>query len=78
MDFSGLGLPRVPTLIVAGDRDEFCRRGDLRSWLRAAGADASSLEDVTLAATDHFFSGRERSLVDEIVRFFRGLTPPAS
>jgi hypothetical protein len=78
MEFSGLGLPTSPTLIVAGDRDEFCRSGDLRSWLAEVGADASSLEDVTLAGADHFYSGRERSLGDAIAGFYRGLTPRAS
>lgn len=55
-DAASLRSLRVPTLLLAGDRDEFCPPEELRSL----GERIGRCEVVVAAGTNHFFWRRER------------------
>ena len=69
--FRHLRAIRKPTLVLYGDRDEYCY-GDVRRCV-AILADAigpkTNYEFVILGDADHGFAGREQELVDVIVNW---------
>jgi hypothetical protein len=71
LDFSGLWLPLAPTLIVMGDRDEFCSVQSLRSWLADGPGARQDLTVKIIPKCNHFFVSREEALVDEVSQFVR-------
>jgi alpha/beta superfamily hydrolase len=67
LDFAGLALPRCRTLIVTGDRDDFCARAALERWI---GARADEAHLVVIPGADHFYWGAEPRLVAALVEFY--------
>jgi alpha/beta superfamily hydrolase len=67
MDFADLRLPGCDTLIVIGDRDEFCALSSLDRWLN--GLPEARYEKVVLRGGDHFYWGQETALKSAITDF---------
>lgn len=64
-DEASLRSLRAPTLLLAGDRDEFCPPEDLRSL----GKRIRRCEVVVTAGTDHYFWRREREAARVVGEF---------
>ena len=64
-DEASLRSLRAPTLLLAGDRDEFCPPKELRSL----GKRIRRCEVVVTAGTDHFFWRREREAARTVGEF---------
>jgi hypothetical protein len=68
ISFEGLKLPDTPTLIIAGDQDDYCSLQSLKNWLsNSPDSMLASLE--SLAGVDHFYWGAERELSAKMVTF---------
>lgn len=61
-------LRDIPTLLVAGENDEYCPRDQLEEYAGASGATAAILE-----GTDHYFWRREREAAALIGAFAAGV-----
>ena len=73
LDFLPLGAVELgpqPTLVVAGERDDFCSVGTLQHWIDEIEDPPEDLAVRFLKYGDHFYSGRERELGHELGEFF--------
>jgi len=70
MPFTALRLGAQPTLVVAGERDDFCSVGTLQHWVDGQPAPPDELRVRFLKYGDHFYFGRERELQHELREFF--------
>lgn len=73
LDFSGLALPRRPTLITVGDSDSFCTVPGLRNWLARQEIDPGEVHVEIIDGCDHFYWGHEASLASKIATFVTSL-----
>ena len=64
-----LGALRVPTLLLAGERDEFCPSQDLRAF----GERSPTAQVEILADTDHYLWRHERAAAALIGEFVEGV-----
>jgi len=71
VSFEGLSLPSVPCLVIAGDMDDLCSPGSLKTWMKRALEDNEHAHLQFIGRCDHFFRGRESELL-ELVRQFAG------
>lgn len=71
MRFDGLPLPPIPCLITLGECDDFCRVASLRHWLECAPQTGIQRQVSTFSGVDHFYSGREGLLQEEIKGFLQ-------
>jgi uncharacterized protein len=69
LDFDFLPRLSIPTLLVLGDQDIFCKVKDLEDALEKI---SSPKEKVIMANNDHFYWGREEELAGKIKEFFSG------
>ncbi|MDR2861514.1 MAG: alpha/beta fold hydrolase [Syntrophobacterales bacterium] len=65
--FAAEALANRVSLIICGDRDSFCLFDDVSSF-----GDAVRAQIVRMPRTDHFFAGREDSLIQAIQEYMRG------
>lgn len=68
--FDGLQLPSCPSLITSGDRDEFCRKESLLSWISRQSTAPELISLKVLPGCDHFYWGKEAILSAEVAEFF--------
>ena len=68
-DFSGLGAPACPWLIVQGDADEVVDPGSVVNW---AGRLTPPPQLVVVPGVGHFFHGRLNELRDVVTAAVRG------
>jgi alpha/beta superfamily hydrolase len=66
-DFNFLHDSVLPILLVGGGQDTFCNKKELEIVFDKI---SSSKEKVVLPQSDHFFSGREGEVGEEVKRFF--------
>lgn len=66
-DFSFLHDNNLPILLVGADHDEFCNKKELEIVFDKI---SSSKKKVILPQADHFFSGREGEVGEEVKIFF--------
>jgi hypothetical protein len=66
---TALGALRVPTLLLAGERDEFCPSQDLRAF----GERCPTAQVEILADTDHYLWRHERAAAALIGEFVEGV-----
>jgi len=66
-DFNFLKNSNLPILFVGGDQDTFCNKKELEIVFDKI---SSSKKKVILPQSDHFFSGREGEVGEEVKRFF--------
>jgi uncharacterized protein len=66
-DFDFLHDSGLPILLVGGDQDTFCNKKELEIIFNKI---SSSKKKVILPQSDHFFSGREGEVGEEVKRFF--------
>lgn len=66
-DFDFLHDSGLPILLVGGDQDTFCNKKELEVVFNKI---SSSKKKVILPQSDHFFSGREGEVGEEVKRFF--------
>ena len=78
LDFGGLEIPPIPTLVLLGDEDGFCRPGALREWLKDQAPRGPSPAVHILEGCDHFFGGRELLLKSELTAFLEETSPMSS
>lgn len=71
MTMSHLTLPSCPTLVVVGERDEFCSEATLRAWL-ASNAPADVPVEL-LPHADHFYVGSDHRVRRAIAGFLGDL-----
>ena len=69
MTFGHLTLPPVPTLVVVGERDDFCSVSSLGNWLEKSGASDILLHVVPHA--DHFYVGWDHLVKRHLIGFLR-------
>ncbi len=67
LSFDGLVLPDCPALVLTGAEDEFCSLDALDAWLPGAGSFQSHKR--ILQGADHFYTGFERRLQEEVEDF---------
>jgi uncharacterized protein len=67
--FDGLQLPSCPSLITGGDRDEFCRKDSLLSWVSRQSTAPEVISHKVLPGCDHFYWGKEAILSAEVAEF---------
>ncbi len=70
LSFEGLELPRTPTLITLGDRDDFCSPEALTAWVSRS--DNPDIAVEILPTVDHFYRGAEREISEKMKTFFAG------
>ena len=66
-DFNFLHDSSLPILLVGGDHDTFCKKKELEIIFDKI---SSPKKKVILLQSDHFFSGREGEVGEEVKRFF--------
>ena len=66
-DFTFLQKSNFPILLVSGNEDSFCGQDDLGSLFDNI---SSSKKKVIMPEADHFFSGREGEVGEEVKSFF--------
>jgi uncharacterized protein len=66
-DFNFLHDSKLPILLVGGDHDTFCKKKELEIIFDKI---SSSKKKVILPESDHFFSGREGEVGEEVKNFF--------
>jgi len=66
-DFNFLHDSTLPILLVGGDQDTFCNKKELEIVFDKI---SSLKKKVILPQADHFFSGREGEVGEEVKRFF--------
>lgn len=69
LDHGGLELPALPTLVIAGDSDQYGSPGGLDRWLAGQIALGDHLERVTLEEVDHFYWSAEPALRGALADF---------
>jgi alpha/beta superfamily hydrolase len=65
-DFARLPAPRVPWLVVQGDRDELVDYASVCSWAQSI---APAPEMATIADGEHFFHGKLNELKTVVQQF---------
>lgn len=68
--FDDLRLPACPSLVTSGDRDDFCRKTTLHSWIARQNTAPESIDLKILPGCDHFYQGKEMILSDAVAKFF--------
>jgi uncharacterized protein len=72
ISFEGLQFPDAPTLIIVGDRDEYCSIKSLQNWLSKRPKTKLPALEI-LKGADHFFRGAEPQLSANIGVFVKTL-----
>ena len=62
-DFASHPAPRIPWIVIQGDRDELVDHDQVLAWARSA---APPPTVVTIAGAEHFFHGRLSELKDAV------------
>lgn len=69
LPFGAMAPGPQPTLVVVGERDDFCSVGSLQHWIDGLADPPDGLTVRFLEYGDHFYSGREGDLEHELREF---------